>query len=379
MKVNYAIIIPLLLTLQGCKNDDPAPTLDASFTSNQTTIEIGGIVQFSDQSIGSPTQWQWTFEGGSPATSEEQNPIVIYGQEGSFDVKLVIRDSNRIDSLTRENYITVSGPVYTETLNINYGINSSMHLLDLYTPINSPDNVPLIIMMGGGGFTSGSGRHLLKPIARELSERGIAMASARYRTIDGPANGDGFLEGMIKCQQDAKAAVRYFKANAETYGINPNLIFIGGNSSGAHGILHFYYDWDEFGQGQKDLYNQYGGLDGDQGNPGYSTEVAGILSISGEMYGDIELYIDSEDPPYFGVCVDSDDEVTCTTRWSNDNTFQAFGAIPIAEEVSNEGPAAATYIYSEGTHRTPREEPEAYIEQLMEWMQPILDNPPDLN
>lgn len=379
MKVNYAFLTLLLLAMSGCSDDDPAPALTASFTSNQTTTETSGIVQFSDQSVGSPTQWQWTFEGGSPATSDQQNPIVTYDQEGSFDVKLVIRDGNRIDSLTRENYITVTAPVYEETLNINYGINSSMHLLDLYMPIAMTEDAPLIIMMGGGGFTSGSGRHLLKPIARELSKKGIAMASARYRTIDGPAEGDGFLEGMIKCQQDAKAAVRYFKANASTYGINPNLIFIGGNSSGAHGILNFYYDWDEFSETERDLYNLYGGLDGNQGSPGYSDEVAGILALSGEIYGGIESYIDSEDPPYFGVCVESDNSVTCTTRLTDDDTFLVFGAIPIAEEVSNEGLAAATYIFSEGTHRTPREEPETYIEQLMGWIQPILDNPPNLN
>lgn len=382
MKVNHVISILgllVLLTVQGCKDNDPEPALIASFTSDQNTVETGDAVQFTDESMGSPTQWKWTFEGGSPATSEEENPIVTYDQEGRFDVKLEIRVGNLIDSAVHENYMTVTAPAYQETLNIKYGIDPSMHILDLYVPIDALDDVPLIIMMGGGGFTSGSGRDLLKPIAKELSNKGIAMASARYRTIDGPANGDGFLEGMIKCQQDAKAAVRYFKANAEAYGINPNLIFIGGNSSGAHGILHFYYDWDEFSETERELYNLYGGLDGNQGSPGYSAAVAGVLSISGEMYGGIESYIDSEDPPYFGVCVESDNSVTCTTRLTNDDTFLVYGATPIAEEVSNEGMPAATYIFSEGTHRTPIEQPVSYINQLMDWIQPILDSPPNLN
>ncbi len=47
-------------------------------------------VQYMDNSVGNPTSWLWTFQGGTPATSTEQNPLVVYGNPGSFDITLTV-------------------------------------------------------------------------------------------------------------------------------------------------------------------------------------------------------------------------------------------------------------------------------------------------
>ncbi|MDZ7777706.1 MAG: PKD domain-containing protein [Bacteroidales bacterium] len=44
----------------------------AAFTANQTSIEEGGIIEFTDQSTNNPTSWSWDFGDGS--TSSQQNP-----------------------------------------------------------------------------------------------------------------------------------------------------------------------------------------------------------------------------------------------------------------------------------------------------------------
>ena len=78
--------------------------------SAASTVNIfsGTEVHFTDASEGTPTQWQWTFEGGSPATSSEQHPTVTYSTPGSYSVSLTVSDGNTSDTYTREAYIHVS-------------------------------------------------------------------------------------------------------------------------------------------------------------------------------------------------------------------------------------------------------------------------------
>lgn len=84
-------------------------TLQANFTANNTSIEIGQQVIFSDLSTGSPTTWEWVFEGGTPATYTGQTPPPIqYDTEGTWDVELAVNDGTDFDTLTIDNYITVT-------------------------------------------------------------------------------------------------------------------------------------------------------------------------------------------------------------------------------------------------------------------------------
>lgn len=83
-----------------------APTAD--FSASTTQICDGETVDFFDQSISSPTSWEWTFFGGDPETSTDQNPTGIsYDTPGFFDVKLVVSNSVGSDSLTQTSYIDV--------------------------------------------------------------------------------------------------------------------------------------------------------------------------------------------------------------------------------------------------------------------------------
>lgn len=65
------------------------------------------MVSFTDNSSGDVSSWQWTFEGGDPATSTDQNPVVTYNTNGTFDVELEVSDGTNTNSLLLEDYITV--------------------------------------------------------------------------------------------------------------------------------------------------------------------------------------------------------------------------------------------------------------------------------
>jgi len=77
----------------------------ANFTSDETMICEGSAVQFTDLSGGAITSWDWTFEGGTPATSTDQNPLVTYGTQGVYDVTLEVSDGTTNSTLLDEDMI----------------------------------------------------------------------------------------------------------------------------------------------------------------------------------------------------------------------------------------------------------------------------------
>lgn len=79
----------------------------ADFSASPTTLCAGNTVQFTDNSGSNNLQWHWTFEGGTPATSTLQNPLVTYSSTGSFQVKLVANNAAMADSLIVDDMITV--------------------------------------------------------------------------------------------------------------------------------------------------------------------------------------------------------------------------------------------------------------------------------
>lgn len=83
-----------------------APT--AAFTSDSRIACPGALISFIDYSAGSPTSWNWTFPGGSPATSTDQNPTVVYNIPGIYEVTLVSTNVNGTSTVTQNSYITIT-------------------------------------------------------------------------------------------------------------------------------------------------------------------------------------------------------------------------------------------------------------------------------
>ncbi|MBL4656579.1 MAG: choice-of-anchor J domain-containing protein [Flavobacteriales bacterium] len=94
-----------LLASDGC---EPTAPPVADFTSNITTVVVGGNVNFSDLTTGLPDTWSWTFTGGTPSTSNVKNPsTIVYSTIGTYDVSLTASNSLGSNSNTKTGYIDV--------------------------------------------------------------------------------------------------------------------------------------------------------------------------------------------------------------------------------------------------------------------------------
>lgn len=81
---------------------------DASFTTSVSSICAGSTVVFNDISTENPSAWQWSFPGGFPATSTQQNPAVTYNNSGSYDAELIVSNSMGADTLLLTGFIQVN-------------------------------------------------------------------------------------------------------------------------------------------------------------------------------------------------------------------------------------------------------------------------------
>ncbi len=93
----------------------PVP-LVAGFSGSPTAGTAPLLVQFTDESTGSPVSWAWDFGDGGSASV--QNPAHEYTAPGSYSVTLTVGDGTDTDTLTRTGYITVT-EVQTGTMHVH--------------------------------------------------------------------------------------------------------------------------------------------------------------------------------------------------------------------------------------------------------------------
>ncbi len=83
----------------------------AAFTASPTSGCGPLTVQFTNASSPNATNFDWSFPGGTPGSSTQQNPTVVYSTPGTYSVTLVASNSAGGNTVTQTNYITVNpGP-----------------------------------------------------------------------------------------------------------------------------------------------------------------------------------------------------------------------------------------------------------------------------
>ncbi|MDA3894311.1 MAG: FISUMP domain-containing protein [Salinivirgaceae bacterium] len=113
----FVIIIAFVLLLFNCNKTDEQNIGNkpvVAFTASQTSVKLGSLVQFTDQSSYFPTSWAWEFGDGGTSTS--QNPSHAYSSNSNYNVSLTVTNNYGSDNETKTDYITVTASGETGTV-----------------------------------------------------------------------------------------------------------------------------------------------------------------------------------------------------------------------------------------------------------------------
>ena len=177
--------------------------------------------------------------------------------------------------------VDVSTVTYSEVNNLQ---------LDIYQPVgDTENNRPLIILAHGGSFIAGvRANPSMVSLGEAFAKRGYVVASISYRlmTVLDLIFSSTTLNGVAEALSDGKAAIRYFRKSVvegNEYNIDPNQIYFGGNSAGAIIAIHaaFMQDGEVEDPELIVAMENNGGFEGNSGNPGFSSDVRGAISLAG--------------------------------------------------------------------------------------------------
>ena len=168
--------------------------------------------------------------------------------------------------------------------------------MDIYQPKDDTEKKrPAVLVMHGGAFAAGSkndyDQHTVT-YCDSLAARGFVTAAVEYRlgitavikdkalTIDSL----DFSRTVYRGIQDIRAAVRYVRANADELGIDPNRIYLIGNSAGAIlSLENIYMDKEsEIPPAAKNA-PDLGGLDA-YGVQGYGSQANAVAALWGAVH-----------------------------------------------------------------------------------------------
>jgi acetyl esterase/lipase len=161
--------------------------------------------------------------------------------------------------------------------NVTYCSSGGVSMqMDIYLPSGQQGPAPAIVYVHGGSWISGD-KWEIGTAGTELNSRGYVVASINYRLAP--------VYRWPAQIQDTKCAVRYLRANAARYNIDPNRIGAWGSSAGGHLVAML------------GLAGPSAGLEGDGGWQDQSSSVKAVV----DMFGPTDLTTFSPDSLAIGL------------------------------------------------------------------------------
>ena len=143
-------------------------------------------------------------------------------------------------TINPDDFLTPTFSSVTVTSNVAYGpTNSNFHLVDIYSPTGATSsNRPAVMFFHVGGFTNGNTKtqSYVVAICTYLAKCGYVAFAPNYNV----GGGHTFTQNLAAVK-DADLCLNWIRANGATYGYNPDYLFEGGGSAGAHLSCNFIF------------------------------------------------------------------------------------------------------------------------------------------
>jgi len=160
------------LTATGADGNGQLCNVD--FSASKIILCPGETINFEDESYNNVSTWSWSFEGGSPTTSQSNNPSVTYNNPGVYSVSLTVTNGNNSLSKTKTGLIIVSG---IQTLPYYEGFENLNSLADNKVLYNSNNNSIDYSLYSSNGYSSNKSLKLPNYTINDLSKNSIESSS----------------------------------------------------------------------------------------------------------------------------------------------------------------------------------------------------------
>ena len=244
-KLFFLLLMLTLLLCAACGSTAPTETAPEAAAEEVFT---GGVFTFEASYLNGLYPMSYTVtlaEDGS--FSVAAGDAVYHGEEWTFAEKYFTTGPVTDDILPTEdwfdpdgscmwlvtgdglcrpmNYVEGESPAFL-TQDISYAAESPSQKLDVHLP-SGEGPFPVIVLFHGGGFRFGDeNMTIIQPVIDAGVANGYAVVSADYRK-----SGEAVFPAAVA---DAKAVVRWVRANAANYGFDAEHVAVWGESAGAY-------------------------------------------------------------------------------------------------------------------------------------------------
>lgn len=206
----------------------------------------------------------------------------------------------------------------TSTMDVKYGSASNQTgtatvdlFMDIYTPTGDTYNDRPVVLLAHGGSFIGGNKSDMAEMCENLAKMGYVAVSMQYRLLDMTDVtvfmnlGLSFQKEVVRAMHDMRSAIRFLRKSAidggNPYGINPDLIIVGGSSAGAILANHVTYldQMSKVPSALTSYVTSEGGLEGNSGNSGYNSVPQMVVSMCGAIMD--TTWLDAGDQPYVGI------------------------------------------------------------------------------
>lgn len=221
-----------VVTVNASKIEVTTPPTNTMYKTTDTVLDLTGMVVTATMS-DSTTKTVTTYTTSTPdfTIAGNQSVKVTYdGQTTNFSIVVMAKPTGGAGPSTGTSATDTSW-IAKKYTNVAYATTSAAQVLDIYLPNSGAGPFPLIISIHGGAFKSGDkadGQEA--PMIGTATAGGIAsgyaVASLNYRL-----SGEAVFPAAI---HDIKAAIRFLRANASKYNLDPNKFATWGGSAGGN-------------------------------------------------------------------------------------------------------------------------------------------------
>ncbi len=231
-----------------------------------------------DTAVTDGDQVTLTYEGTTAIFTDDCSEITLVNYLGDLEYVSVEWILGTPETVEEVEWDTVETIEYNDIATVDDSVQNGNNYVNITVPDTGEDSYPVVLWIHGGGYITGDRTSCLLSDSKEyLLAQGYAFVSVEYTLTGTETDDDGntvyTTAGMPQMLYDVKAAVRFLRANADTYNLNTDFIAVMGESAGAGLALLMATS-----NGLEDY------EDLTMGNADYSSDVQACISICGPSY-----------------------------------------------------------------------------------------------